>query len=65
MADDPNEDSWLYGSNPEPPEEQDSKDAMELQNDNAADEDEKPELAKEPENAVSTWTSGEFSPYRC
>lgn len=53
MADDPNEESWLYGSNPEPPEEQDNKDASEVQNDETANEDDKPDADKEAENAVS------------
>lgn len=53
MADDPNEESWLYGSNPEPPEEQDNKDALEVQNDETANEDNKPDADKEAENAVS------------
>lgn len=53
MADDPNEDSWLYGSNPEPPEDEDSKDALTTRNDNAVDEDDKPVVVKESENAVS------------
>lgn len=53
MADDPNEDSWLYGSNPEPPEDEDSKDVLTARNDNALDEDDKPVVGKESENAVS------------
>lgn len=50
MADDPNEDSWLYGgSNPEPPEDEDTKDDI-LSTENA-EVDEKL-LDNEPENAV-------------
>lgn len=53
MADDPNEDSWLYGSNPEPPEDEENKELSAAENDNV-DED-KPEVVKESENAVSSW----------
>ncbi|KAG4065076.1 hypothetical protein HA402_007473 [Bradysia odoriphaga] len=60
MADDPNEESWLYGSNPEPPEEQDSKNALAVQNDDAVDEDEKPELVKESENAEASNAADEM-----
>lgn len=55
MADDPNEDSWLYGSNPEPPEDEENNDASTADNDNAAEEDDKTLVVKEPENAVSQW----------
>lgn len=40
--DDPNEDSWLYGSNPEPPEDEDTKDV-----EHAVDDDEKPAVESE------------------
>lgn len=57
MADDPNEDSWLYGSNPEPPEDEDNKDVSTPRNDNAVDEDDKAVVVKESENAVSRHNS--------
>lgn len=53
MADDPNEDSWLYGSNPEPPEDEDQKDESTTPDDQAADEDDKTVVVKSTENAVS------------
>lgn len=53
MADDPNEDSWLYGSNPEPPENEDDKDET-TANDNAVDEDAKPVVDEETENTVGS-----------
>lgn len=55
MADDPNEDSWLYGSNPEPPEDDENKELSAAQKDNAVNEDDRPVVAKESENAVSSW----------
>lgn len=53
MADDPNEDSWLYGSsNPEPPEDENQNDTanLENENENAAEEKYSPAVDKESEN---------------
>lgn len=55
MADDPNEDSWLYGSNPEPPEDEENNETSTADNDNAAEEDDKTLVVKESKNAVSSW----------
>ncbi|KAJ6632693.1 Pre-mRNA 3'-end-processing factor FIP1 [Pseudolycoriella hygida] len=49
MADDPNEDSWLYGPNPEQPEEEETKDESIAPSD-AIVENDKPEVVEETMN---------------
>lgn len=53
MADDPEDDTWLYGSNPEAPEDDDHKDVSTVQNDNPIEAKDK-SVVKETEKTVSS-----------
>lgn len=61
MADDPNEDTWLYGSNPEPPEDEANKDTSIAEN-VVTQNDDGP--VEESTNAVSVFDTLASHPHR-